>query len=372
MKIAILGLGTIGYGVYDILKKYHPEIEITKVLDKDQNKKDLVGNILVSSIDEIIDDKNIDVVVETMGGLDFPYQCIVKAIKAGKHVVTANKEVIATYMDVLMDLKDKYNVSLLFEASVGGGVPIIKNMFDVVASNEITSICGILNGTTNFILTRLSEGMSFDDALQLAKEKGFAEANATYDLEGLDVVRKIAILTMISSNKFVSLDDIYHYGITNCTLDDINFVTKYNYQLKYIASYKNDFISVEPMLVKEDQLFGFVKDEYNLISLDATNYGNLKFYGKGAGRYPTANAIVNDLLDILNNNYHYILNLNNKFIVKEDKNKYCFYIRFKDEDNLKEYEDIIEQKEGKQIITKPILRSRIDFSKVMFYAKTLD
>ncbi len=371
MKIAILGLGTIGYGVYDLLKKHHPQIQVKKILDKDESKKEIVGDILVSSIEDILEDSSIEMIVETMGGSTFAYQCIKKAIQANKHVVTANKEVMALYMDELMKLKEEHHVCLSFEASVGGGVPIIKNLMDVVQSNEVTLIEGIMNGTTNFILSRLSEGMSFDDALTLAQQKGFAEIDATYDLEGLDMVRKISILAMIATNKIVHPQDVFHFGIRHCTLEDIHFVNQQGYQLKYIASYQANHISVEPTLVTSNQLFGFVPDEYNLIELYASNYGYLKFYGKGAGRYPTANAIVNDILDIKNHHYNYTFHSQGEFEFALDQQLYQFYLRFDDLSSLSKMKSIIEVEEGLQVLTKPVQRNEIDFSHVLFYAKTL-
>ena len=365
-KIAILGLGTIGYGVYDILStRLSDKIEVVKIFDKDFSKQDLVNGIITDNFEDIINDEETKIVVETLGGLDFPYGLITKAMNAKKHVVTANKEVVARYIDTLSDLKTKNGVCFSFEASVGGGVPIIKNLIDIKNTNDITSISGIINGTTNFIMSRLNEGMNFDDALLLAKEKGFAEANPSFDLDGLDMARKIAILADIATDKKVDVDKIYHYSMKDVTLEDFSFVKEFGFSIKYIASYENGYISVEPRLVKD--MFKMVKDEYNLISVDASNYTNLKFYGKGAGRYPTANAIVNDILDIINDNKNYTFKKQGDFEIKADDKEYVFYLRVKDKSKINK--DIIFASKDNMILTTNIKFSDIDLENVLFYAK---
>ena len=367
VNIAILGLGTIGFGVYKIIEeRLCDRINVKKIFDKDFSKNDLVGGIITSNYDEIIQDDSIKIVVETLGGLDFPYNLIKKAIVNSKSVVSANKEVIAKYIKELTILKDKMNVNLSYEASVGGGVPIIKNLIDVSNTNDITSISGIINGTTNFILTRLSEGMEFDEALKLAREKGFAEADASYDLDGFDMARKIAILCDIALKEYVDVDKIYRYSIKDVSLDDFKFVKKMGFSIKYLASFENGIISVEPRLVKG--MYTYVNDEYNLISVDASNYTNLKFYGKGAGRFPTANAIVNDIVDIINNNHNYTFTANKDFEFKEDDKEYIFFLRLKDINKFDK--DLIYYSDDKErVITKNIKMKDIDFDNVIFYAK---
>ena len=267
--------------------------------------------------------------------------------------------------DKLMELKKQYGVSLSFEARVGGGVPIIKNLIDVAKTNDVSSISGIINGTTNFILTKLNQGYEFAAALKIAQELGFAEADSSYDLDGLDMLRKISILTSIATNKIVDVDKVYHYSMKDVTLEDINFVKKFGFNLKYLASYDKSFIGVEPTLVKG--IFTHVNDEYNLISVDATNYGNLKFYGKGAGRYATANAIVNDINDIVNGNKNYLFSGKEELELEEDNNEYVFYLRVKDAKLIDD--DIVFRKENNCILTKNIKRSSIDFTNVLFYAR---
>ena len=365
VKIAILGLGTIGYGVYDIVTNRLENVEVKKIFDRDFSKQELVNNCITNNFDEIINDNEISIIVETLGGLDFPYSLIRKAIENKKHVVTANKEVMARYFKELMELKEQNGVCLSFEASVGGGVPIIKNLIDIANTNDVTSISGIINGTTNFILTKLNQGYDFADALKLAQELGFAEADSSYDLDGLDMLRKISILTNIATNKIVNIDKVYHYSMKNVCLEDINFVKKFGFNLKYIASYEKNFIGVEPTLVKG--MFTYVNDEYNLISVDASNYGNLKFYGKGAGRYATANAIVNDINDIINGNKNYLFTGTDELKLEEDNQEYVFYLRLKEGKKIKD--NLVFKQENNKVLTKNIKRSEINFDDVEFYAR---
>lgn len=366
-RIAILGLGTVGYGVYKIInERLSDKIEVKKVFGRDYSKKELVGDIITTNLDEILKDDEISIVVETLGGIDFAYQLDKKVLESKKNLVTANKEIVARYLSELTEIKERNNVSFSFEASVGGGVPIIKNLIDISNTNDITNICGIINGTTNFILTRLNQGYSFDDAMKEAIEKGFAEADSSYDLDGLDMASKITILTMLATKKQVSLNDVYKYSMKNASLEDFNFVRNAGFTIKYLASYENNYLSVEPRLVKG--MFALVNDEYNLISVDASNYTNLKFYGKGAGRFPTANAVVNDIVDIINGNKNYTFIPSGKLEIKEDNNEYIFYLRVKDINKVDK--DIIFLSDKKErIITKNIKKSMIDFDNVLFYAK---
>lgn len=380
MKIAILGLGTVGFGVYDIIQKseYLENVKVKYVLDKDTNKQELVNKdtIVTTNYDEILNDNEVKVIIETMGAKNFSYDCIKKALINKKSVVTANKEVIAEHIDELTKLKKDNNVSLYYEASVGGGIPIIYPTFMASKINNISSIKGILNGTTNFILTKMSEeNYTFDDALKLAQKLGFAEADPTADLEGLDMVRKIAILSSICYKGEIDLNKIYHYGISNVSKEDIDFVKKNGYVLKLIASsFKvgNDVdIRIEPSLVESSSIISKANYEFNIISLDCDVNGELVFYGKGAGRYPTANAIVNDLIMHIKNENGYSFVNKNKLNIKESDNKAKYYIRCKE--NIYINSSIIENKENNQIITKEISRNEFNniINDIEFYAKVL-
>ncbi len=377
IKIAILGLGTVGFGVYDIITKtpYLKDIIVTKILDKDLTKQSLVSKAEVTiNYNDIIDDKEIKIIVETMGAGEFSYHCIKKALDAKKHVITANKEVIALHLEELSKLKEKKGVSLLYEASVGGGIPIIYPLYEIVKVNEVDEIQGILNGTTNFILTKMfQEGFNFGDSLRLAQEKGFAEADPTADLEGLDMVRKIAILSSIAYKGTINIEQIDHFGITNINDDDLVNIKKTGGVLKLIAFSKcqKDKISIriEPTILQSNNMFSTVNEEYNLISVNASINGNLKFYGKGAGRYPTANAIVNDIIAIIEGRKNYTFENLNKLTMVNFPDIHKYYLRLKQNESIDP--EYIEKQENNYIITKEISRSTFKkiIEKVEFYAK---
>lgn len=376
-KIAILGLGTVGFGVYDIITKtpYLNDVVVSKILDKDLSKQNLVKKAEVTiNYNDIIDDKEIKIIVETMGAGEFSYHCIKKALEAKKHVITANKEVIALHLEELSKLKEKKGVSLLYEASVGGGIPIIYPLYEIVKVNEVDEIQGILNGTTNFILTKMfQEGLSFKESLHLAQELGFAEADPTADLEGLDMVRKIAILSSIAYKGAICIDQIDHFGITNIKDEDLVNIKKIGGVLKLIASSKHQKekinILIEPIIVQPTDLFSTVNEENNLIAINSSFNGNLKFYGKGAGRYPTANAIVNDMIAIIEGRKNYTFENSNKLMVVDSSDMNRYYVRLKQNESIDvEY---IEKQENNYIITKEISRSTFKkiIEKVEFYAK---
>ncbi|HRT69472.1 MAG TPA: homoserine dehydrogenase [Bacilli bacterium] len=377
IKIAILGLGTVGFGVYDIITKspYLNNVVVTKILDKDLSKQKLVKKAEVTiNYNDIIYDKEIKIVVETMGAGEFSYHCIKRALEAKKHVITANKEVIALHLEELSKLKEKKVVSLLYEASVGGGIPIIYPLYEIVKVNEVDEIQGILNGTTNFILTKMfQDGLSFSDSLRLAQEKGFAEADPTADLEGLDMVRKIAILSSIAYKGVIHIEQIDHFGITNINDEDLVNIKKTGGVLKLIASSKQQKgkvnILIEPTIVQPTNLFSTVNEENNLIAINSSLNGNLKFYGKGAGRYPTANAIVNDIIAIIEARRNYTFENKNKLIVEDSSDVNRYYVRLKQNEFIDlEY---IEKQENNSIITKEISRTTFKqiIEKVEFYAK---
>ncbi|HNZ77927.1 MAG TPA: homoserine dehydrogenase [Bacilli bacterium] len=377
IKIAILGLGTVGFGVYDIITKspYLNNVVVTKILDKDLSKQKLVKKAEVTiNYNDIIYDKEIKIVVETMGAGEFSYHCIKRALEAKKHVITANKEVIALHLEELSKLKEKKGVSLLYEASVGGGIPIIYPLYEIVKVNEVDEIQGILNGTTNFILTKMfQDGLSFSDSLRLAQEKGFAEADPTADLEGLDMVRKIAILSSIAYKGVIHIEQIDHFGITNINDEDLVNIKKTGGVLKLIASSKQQKgkvnILIEPTIVQPTNLFSTVNEENNLIAINSSFNGNLKFFGKGAGRYPTANAIVNDIIAIIEARRNYTFENKNKLIVEDSSDVNRYYVRLKPNEFIDlEY---IEKQENNSIITKEISRTTFKqiIEKVEFYAK---
>ena len=318
MKIAILGHGTVGKGVYEIAKK-HPLIKVQKILEKKEKIID-DNELFTSSLDDIINNKEIELVVEVMGGYEFAKSAIINALKNKKHVVTANKEIIAKDIDILLDIAKENNVSLLYEASVGGGIPIIKNLKEITLVSEISKISGILNGTTNFILTKMFEGMSFDNALKLAQELGFAEADPTADLEGYDMMRKIAILADLAWNTKIDIENIKHKGIRTITEDDFEKEKREGSVIKFVcvASLNNGEIeiSVSPQTFEKNHFFSSVNNEFNAVILETYPNDTLTFIGKGAGSLPTASAIVSDIIDIINNkNIETYKNIN-RYIIK--------------------------------------------------------
>lgn len=380
MNIAILGLGTVGFGVYDIIANndYFKGFFVTKVLDKDMSKKSLVKEYttVTSNYDDILKDKDISVIVETMGAKDFSYLCIKRALEKGKSVITANKEVMSVHLQELTRLKEENGCSLYYEASVGGGIPIMASLFELVKINEVSKISGILNGTTNFILTKMfKEGISFTESIEEAKREGFAEADPTNDLEGLDMVRKISILSQIAYKAEIDINDIYHFGITNINDDDVKNIKNLGLMLKLVASSQivdnNLSIQIEPVIIGKNNIFSSISYENNIIEVLSNINGPLSFIGKGAGRYPTANAICNDLISIIEKKKNYSFVCQSKINVCPININSQYYIRLKDNEWISN--DLIEFKRDTYLLTKTI--SRKEFleivDKIVFYARIL-
>ncbi|MDD4212192.1 MAG: homoserine dehydrogenase [Bacilli bacterium] len=363
MKIALLGLGTIGRGVYDIIHNQPLPLEVKKIYDRIHLSE--FEGLYANSLDEIYHDSEIEAIVEVMGGEEFPYQVIKEALHHHKSIVTANKEVISRHVEELTLLKSKMGVELCYEASVGGGIPIIRPLFHIKKTNEISKIEAILNGTTNYILTRMEEGESFDGALKEAQKLGFAEADPTQDLLGLDALRKIAILGMIATNQRIDYNMIPHGGIQAINQSDITFLKKNGYTLKMIATLKDQYASVEPVAIQKDHLFSQVKYETNAIILSTNYYHDLTFIGKGAGRYPTASAIVDDLLTLEGHRDAYSINLQKSMGIKDTEESY--YCRISDIETFPS--SLVLLREGNQFITKPILRKKLNHEHIEFYAR---
>ncbi|QSX08972.1 homoserine dehydrogenase [Alkalibacter rhizosphaerae] len=317
MKIALLGMGTVGSGVYEIINeekgnyfaKAQEKITIKKVLVRDKGKKrnDFIDEeILTESFDEILNDEEINAVIFAMGGLEPEFTFMKRSMEKGKHVITANKAVVSEYFEELLNLAKKHNVMFLFEASVGGGIPIITSLKGTLQINQIDEIKGILNGTTNYILSKMSsEGKAFADVLQQAQEMGFAEADPSADVDGFDVSRKLAILSSIAFGSHIKDEDIYKRGIRDVGKEDMEMFSNLGYILKFLAHSKRMdgtySASVEPVLLSNKDIMSNVNEEFNIVSIKGNIIGELQFYGKGAGKNPTANAVVGDLLYIMNN-----------------------------------------------------------------------
>lgn len=316
MKIGLMGFGTVGSGVVRLIeengeaieKKIGQKIEIKKILVKDPEKKRIkqVSGKITIKPDDILGDDDIDVVVEVMGKEHPALDYMKKAIEKGKSVVTANKEVIARHGKELIRLANEKKVSLLYEASVGGGIPIIRPLKQCLAANKIYEIKGILNGTTNYILTDMKErGMSFEGVLKEAQQKGYAELDPTDDIEGFDAARKLAILCTLSFNKYVVPEMIYTKGISAISKEDIQYAEELGYTIKLIAFGRIDDEEnleawVHPTMILKNNPLNGVNGVYNAILVDGNAAGRLMFYGQGAGMMPTASAVVADVLDVVN------------------------------------------------------------------------
>lgn len=311
IKVAILGYGTVGSGVYEILiknadiikQRTGKEVKVEKILDLRDFEDHPQKEIFTKDYDDILK-SDIDIVVETIGGLEPAYRFTKSALLSGKGVVTSNKELVAVHGTELLKIAREKNVNYLFEASVGGGIPIIRPINNCLAANNITEIFGILNGTTNYILTKMiNDSMSFDDALSLAQKNGYAERNPAADIEGHDACRKICILASLSSGKAVDSEKVYTEGITNITLEDVKTAGEMGYVIKLIGYAKltedKAVCRVSPMLVPKDHPLSSAQDVFNAIMVRADMVGDVMFYGRGAGKLPTASAVVGDVIDIV-------------------------------------------------------------------------
>lgn len=317
IKAALLGLGTVGGGVYKVMKTQQPEmlsklgaeVEIKKVLVRNLEKaagKVDDASVLTNSWKEIVEDSEIDIVIELIGGMEPAKTYILEALRAGKHVVTANKDLIASEGRILMDTAAEYGRDFLHEAAVAGGIPIIRPLKQCLAGNHISEVMGIVNGTTNFILTKMTkEGMEFADALKLAQDLGYAESDPTADVEGLDAARKVAILASVAFNSRVTFDDVYTEGITKITSTDIQFAKEMGCDIKLLGVARNTSEGIEarvhPMLIESSHPLASVNDSYNAVFVQGDAVQDAMFYGRGAGELPTASAVVGDVFDVVRN-----------------------------------------------------------------------
>ncbi len=306
-KVAILGYGVVGSGVYEIIKGGvtcgTTPVEVKYILDIRDFEDHPEKHLFVKDFGVILADEEVDIVAEVIGGATVAYQFTKAALLAGKNVVTSNKELVATHGTELLAIAKEKGVSYLFEASVGGGIPLIHPMAKCLAANKITRIMGILNGTTNYILTSMvKDGKSFEDALSSAQKNGYAEADPTADIEGIDACRKIAILSSLVYGNSVKCEDIYTEGITKITLDDVNYAAKFGCSIKLICfsekTEKGAEIWVSPMLLPNSFPLAGVDDVFNAGMVRGNNVGDVMMYGRGAGKLPTASAVLSDILDI--------------------------------------------------------------------------
>lgn len=311
MNVAILGFGVVGSGVAEVIKNNCKSIEegsnvslkVTRILDIRDFPDSEYKDILTKSFEDILNDDSINIVVETMGGVNPAFDFVSKCLMKGKHVVSSNKELVATRGYELLCLAKENNVNFLFEASVGGGIPIIRPISRCLSGNNITEVAGILNGTSNFILTKMiMDGMDFDSALKLAQDKGYAEKDPTADIEGLDAVRKICILASLCFGSHVYPDGVYSEGISKITLEDVAYASAYGSVIKLIAKAKkldNDkiLVIVSPAFVKSTSMLSGVNGVFNACLVRGDMVGEVLMYGQGAGSLATASAVVGDVVD---------------------------------------------------------------------------
>ncbi len=320
INIALLGLGTVGQGIVNVLKENNHEIS-QKVGFPINIKTVLVRNIekakafdaslnLTTDFSDIINDAEINIVVEVMGGENPARQYMLQALQAKKHVITANKDVVALHGREMFEAATAHKVDFMFEASVGGGIPIIRPLNQCITANKITEVMGIVNGTTNYMLTKMSnEGMDYNQVLKEAQEKGYAESDPTADVGGLDAARKLAILSSIAFNTKVSLNDVYVEGITKITPDDIKYAKELGYVVKLLAIAKDNVdngieVRVHPAFISNKHPLSAVNDVFNAIYINGNAVGEAMFYGRGAGSLPTASAVVADVIDVARNIVH--------------------------------------------------------------------
>ena len=307
IKIGLIGLGTVGSGVFKTLKNFH-NVEIVKIavknINKPRNIEGLDNSILTDNPYEVVENPDVDIVAELIGGIEPAFDLIKKAIENGKHIVTANKELLAKRGEELFNFAEEHNKVVLYEAAIAGGIPLIMPIKTILAGNEINKIEAIVNGTTNYILTKMDmQGASYNDVLKEAQELGYAEADPTGDVEGYDAAYKIATLATITFKKRIKIENIYREGITKIRPQDMKAANDLGYKIKLIASGKidefgNADVRVHPMLVSKNTTLAHIDYVTNAVRLSGHPIGDITLSGPGAGEFPTASSVVGDILAI--------------------------------------------------------------------------
>lgn len=351
INIAVLGYGTVGSGIVEVIKtnyqdiaeKVGEELNISYVLDLREFSNDPINKVLVHDYDVIVNDPSVKIIAEAMGGIEPAYSFAKEALSKGKHFCTSNKELVAKHGSELIQLAKDNNVNFLFEASVGGGIPIVRPLLASLTPEKVKEITGILNGTTNYMLTKMAkEGLDFDVVLKDAQNKGYAERNPEADVEGYDACRKIAILSSLAYGKQVDFEDIYTEGITKISPEDFEYAKAMNRSIKLLAtSWVIDgtvSAMVAPMLVDSESPLYNVNNVYNAVFVKGNTLDDIMFYGSGAGKLPTASAVVSDIIaEARNLNRHLALPWNKE---KIDLNKFediqnAFFVRVENSDGTK-------------------------------------
>ncbi len=377
-KIGLIGLGTVGSGVFKTLKNF-PDVEVVKIavknISKPRNIEGLDNSILTTNPEEVVNNPEIEIVAELMGGVHPAYELIKKAIENGKHVVTANKELLAKHGEELFHYAEKYNVVILYEAAIAGGIPLIMPIKTILAGNKITKIEAILNGTTNYILTNMDvNGASYETVLKEAQELGYAEADPTGDVEGFDSTYKLTTLATITFNRRVKLENVYREGISRIQKEDIKYANELGYKIKLVAyatidENDNADVRVHPMFVDKKETLAHIDYVTNAVTLTGSPIGKITLSGPGAGEFPTASSVVGDILSIAREigTTDYILPMMrckpahdtkaNMISIEETENKY--YLRLIANDKIGGIADITEHFAEKKISIESILMKEI-------------
>lgn len=349
IRVGLLGLGTVGTGVAriltahreDLMKQTGFRIEIAKVLVRDPNKTrrfQLPADKITTRAEDILHDPDIDVIVEVMGGLHPTKEWVLEALERGKHVVTANKDLMAAYGHEILSKAGEKHCDVYYEASVAGGIPILRALVESFSSDRVTKMMGIVNGTTNYILSKMSnEGTSYQEALREAQELGYAESDPSSDVEGLDAARKLVILSTLGFRVPVRLDDVEVEGITRVSSEDIRHGRKLGYEVKLIGIAERDgeelAMSVQPMMIHRDHPLASVDGVYNAVYVYGEAVGETMFYGPGAGELPTATAVVSDLVSIVKdmkwgvNGLGMVLPYKEKRLKRDDQKRAKYFLR---------------------------------------------
>lgn len=371
VKLGLLGFGTVGQGVAKIIEeksdtlfKYlGAELEITKVLVKDLDKErevEVPKELLTLDYAQVVNDPEIDVVIELTGCIEEAYKMIITSLNNGKHVVTANKAVVSEYFEEFTALAREKGLNFLYEASVGGGIPIIKPLYDVLKLNDIKRVRGIMNGTCNYILSNMTEkGADYNDVLKEAQELGYAEADPSSDVDGPDTLRKLRILSTVAFKQNITEDQILLDGISKLSSLDIKLLSDRNRVIKLVgdAWVEGNAVKavVQPVAVHKGSYFSSVNQAYNSITVEGDMVGELKFYGSGAGMLPTANAVLTDVMDIVLGNqkpevYGSGLNRN----VDSESVEGEFYVRYDGDNDLGNMVSEVLNEEPKAVLTKMV------------------
>ncbi|MDD6484392.1 MAG: homoserine dehydrogenase [Clostridiales bacterium] len=383
-KVAIMGYGTVGSGVYEIIAQNSEKlckntngtaVEVKYILDIRDFDDHPHKELFTKDFNDILNDPQVSVVAEVMGGLHPAYEFTKSLLEAGKSVVTSNKELVATYGTELLDTAVKNHVNYMFEASVGGGIPVIRPLHQDLTANHITKIAGILNGTTNYILNEMiNNGSTFEDALKDAQEKGYAERNPAADIEGHDACRKIAILASLASGYEVDYSGIETEGIVNITLDDVKCADKFGGRIKLIgyAEFLENgriYSLVSPMFIPDECPLAGVNDVFNAIMVTGDCVGDLMFYGAGAGKLPTASAVVADVVDCVKHEKSpkkiLWVKPQKELMADENDKQFAYFVRACDsEENIKKIFADAKIKPGAadgemMFITKPMMAEEI-------------